>query len=182
MGWKQAYADNRRQKELTDPAYRERRKAQGAPKDRDARKAYMENYRKANPDKWERTPEQQAEINKRRREKYAADKKHREKIKSQVKKWQAENPDARKRQRIRKYGLTLTQFRKMMEEADHKCQICGHSDQSDPNMFPVIDHCHDTGKVRGVLCMNCNMGIGKLRDSVSTLEAAIAYLRRSQNS
>ena len=181
MPWKPEHAENRRKKERENPEYRAKRIKQGAAKDKASRKQYMKDYAKKNPEKFKRTSEQQAEVNRRRREKYAKDKEYRDSIKKTVADWHEKNPDARKRQRIKKYGLTLDQYRALLDRAGHRCQICGFSEKADRNMFPVIDHSHITGKVRGVLCMNCNMGIGKLRDSVDNLEAAIKYLRNSPN-
>lgn len=43
----------------------------------------------------------------------------------------------------------------------------------------VVDHCHDTGKIRGLLCHNCNRALGLLKDSVHTLESAIDYLEKT---
>jgi len=45
----------------------------------------------------------------------------------------------------------------------------------------VIDHCHDTGEVRGVLCSGCNLGLGHFTDSVTKLENAIKYIKKSLN-
>lgn len=182
MVWTKKHAEARRQKEQNDPKYREKRRKQGQAKDKAARKRYMQEYARQNPEKFKRTPEQQAKVNERRRQKYAENEAHREKTRQQVKEWQQANPRARKRQRIKKYGLTLDQFDALMESANHQCQICGYSDTISRKFFPVIDHCHDTEKVRGVLCMNCNQGIGKFQDSPERLEAAITYLRNSRSS
>ena len=72
----------------------------------------------------------------------------------------------------RKYGLTATEVRAMYDS--RKCEICGGADKRRLN----IDHCHRTGKVRGVLCINCNSAIGRMDDDPQRLEAAGAYLRR----
>ena len=44
-----------------------------------------------------------------------------------------------------------------------------------------IDHCHDTNKIRGVICWNCNVGIGKLGDTIEAVEAALKYLKGKHN-
>lgn len=146
---------------------------------KEEKKKYMQEYRLNNLEKWKRTPEQRTEINSRRREKYSKDKAHREDQKSKAREWQKQNPDKRKAQRIKKYGLTLPEFESMLEAQNNKCSICGYSDTSDPNLFPVVDHCHDTEKVRGLLCMSCNMGLGKFKDDVNVLKNAIRYLEEN---
>ena len=143
---------------------------------KEARKAYMKEYVKNHRDKFRRTAEQQADYNERRRQKYAEDKKHREEIRAKVKEWQAKNPDKRKAQRIKKFGLSLEEFNELLKEQDYKCAICGYLDTSDPNFFPVIDHCHETGEVRNILCMNCNMGLGKFKDNPQLLRKAAEYV------
>jgi hypothetical protein len=75
------------------------------------------------------------------------------------------------------YGISLDQYNEMMRKQDGRCAICGV-----PNFIRklVIDHCHDTGKVRGLLCDRCNTGIGKLRDNIDILQSAIKYLTENQ--
>ena len=68
----------------------------------------------------------------------------------------------------RRYGITLAQSDKMKA---YGCAICGSHHKL------AIDHDHITGEVRGVLCNNCNLGLGKLGDSIDGLERAIAYLK-----
>ena len=60
-------------------------------------------------------------------------------------------------------------------EADGKCMICGDS-QTGRKL--AIDHCHQTGKMRGVLCHHCNVGLGHFRDNPDLLLAAINYLKQ----
>jgi hypothetical protein len=72
----------------------------------------------------------------------------------------------------KRYNLTLEEFEKLKDAQDNKCGIC-------KNVFtktPAIDHNHSTGNVRGLLCSNCNTGIGLLKDSVECLVNAINYL------
>jgi len=77
-----------------------------------------------------------------------------------------------------KYGITLNQYNDMLEKQGGGCKICGQK----PNgrMFPV-DHDHKTGKVRHILCPECNHGIGNFKDNVSLLLRAIEYLQESKN-
>jgi len=64
----------------------------------------------------------------------------------------------------------------MMTAQGGKCAICGHRSTDDRNFFPVVDHCHKTKKARGLLCMNCNMGIGKFKDSPTLMREAALYI------
>lgn len=144
-----------------------------------ARKEYMRLYRLKNLDKWKRTPEQQAKVNARRRELYAQDEARRAKKRAEVKQWQQSNPQKRKGQRLKQHGIDINDYQWLMAEQSGKCAICGYSDQSNPNFFPVVDHCHTTGRVRGLLCMNCNQALGKFKDDPNLLMAAVAYLIRN---
>jgi hypothetical protein len=143
---------------------------------KEARRQYMKEYRLKNLDKWKRTPEQRAKYNENRRKKYADDKVYQEEQKAKTRDWQKNNPDKRKAQRIKKFGLTLEEFNTLLEAQGHKCAICGYSDMGDPNFFPVVDHCHETGYVRNLLCMNCNMAIGKFKDDPELLRKAAEYV------
>ena len=176
MAWKPEYAEARKLKAQRDAAYRARRNAQST-KDKESRKEYMRQYYKANPEKFpRRTPEKQAAYNAARREKYAQNQEFRDALRASVKDWQKANPQKRKSQRLKQYGLTHAEFTSMMTDQAGSCAICGHSDMSQRNFFPVVDHCHGSGKVRGLLCMNCNMGIGKFRDDPELLTSAARYL------
>jgi len=68
--------------------------------------------------------------------------------------------------------------------ADNKCEICGEKPNIDDSVTGkkknklCVDHCHVTGKLRGILCSNCNIGIGNLKDSTELLRKAILYLER----
>jgi len=150
-------------------------------RDSETNKKYMKDYYKKNPEKFKKTPEQQAEHNRKRRERYAKDKQYREKLKQQAKEYWAKFPEKRKSGRIRSnYDMSMEDFKELMSLQNGMCAICGYSDTSDKNKFPLVDHCHQTGKVRGLLCMNCNQALGKFKDSTSNLTAAMAYLIRNK--
>ena len=76
------------------------------------------------------------------------------------------------RQRLWSYGLTPEEYNKMLTESGGRCAICGESFEDTPR----IDHCHTTGKVRGLLCHNCNVGLGHFKDSTENLLKAVEYL------
>ena len=177
MTWKPEYAKARRERAKSDPEYAAKRRAQSV-SDPVERKKYMREYYKANPDKFKRTPEQNEARNAARRAKYAADAELRRKARAQVKAWQKANPGKRKNQRLKVHGIDLSDFMDMLAMQKGACAICGHSDTSNPNFFPLVDHCHKTGIIRGLLCMNCNQGLGKFADDPTRLMLAAAYISK----
>lgn len=113
--------------------------------------------------------------------------KHRLKINRDNKARRKRKPDY-KPGHIKTYGLTLEQYEAMVEYQDHKCKICGiHETENslDKNGNPKrlsIDHDHETGQIRGLLCNPCNTALGSFRDNVESLQRAILYLEGSKNS
>jgi hypothetical protein len=102
-----------------------------------------------------------------------------EKYKAKSKKWNDANKDKNRESVLRrKFGLTLEDYSTMLKNQDNKCKIC-KIDQSLLSKNMYLDHCHKTGKVRGLLCNQCNSGIGLLKDSIIVLESAIKYLKES---
>lgn len=77
------------------------------------------------------------------------------------------------RDRAAKYGLSVADLRRLLDAATD-CAVCHRAD-----VELVIDHCHNTGRIRGVLCSPCNVGIGMLAESRVKMLAAIDYIRRS---
>ncbi len=80
--------------------------------------------------------------------------------------------------RKQRYKLEPGIFAEMLTAQEGKCAICASSDPRGKGVFHV-DHCHDEGHVRGLLCHNCNVGIGNFQHSTAALEAAIRYLNRT---
>lgn len=74
------------------------------------------------------------------------------------------------------YGITLEQYQQMLESQGGFCKICGRH-QGDFAEALSVDHCHATGKVRGLLCGSCNRAIGLLGDDQFIAEQAAQYLR-----
>lgn len=133
------------------------------------KKQYMEEYRAKNRDK----------ILKQRREHYA---KNREYLLEQKRK--NYNPQSSKDKRLRLfYDLSLDSFNEMLKEQDEKCACCGiHVDDlpKNNNQYAkktlVVDHCHETGSVRKLLCNRCNTVIGLLEENFNTFEKIGKYL------
>lgn len=95
--------------------------------------------------------------------------------------WQKNNYDVVRSSQLKyKYGITLDRYNEMYTNQNGCCAICGkHQDSFSKTL--AVDHCHDTGKVRGLLCSNCNTAIGKLNDDVSLVLKAAAYLTEYLN-
>lgn len=95
------------------------------------------------------------------------------------------NPGKYKDKDLKKqYGIGLDEYNQMLKEQDGKCKICENEEvainpQTKEPRRLAVDHCHSTGKVRGLLCSKCNTAIGALKDSVELLGKAILYLRSS---
>lgn len=81
----------------------------------------------------------------------------------------------------RKFGLTSDDYWDMMKAQDGVCAICGNPETQiqQGRVQPLgVDHNHDTGAVRGLLCAGCNNGIGRFRDDIELLKKAIEYLEK----
>lgn len=135
-------------------------------RNREARAAYSRSYRDANPEKVA-----------------SAKAAHRaafpERGASYARTYRARNPEKHKetfaRQNLKKYGLTPESKRAMVESQGGRCAIC--SDALRAGRGTHVDHCHATGKVRGILCHGCNLMIGYAKDNTMTLQFAIQYLQ-----
>ena len=74
---------------------------------------------------------------------------------------------------LRKYGITLEEYNIRCNEQNNECLIC-----KQPSEKLVVDHCHTTGDVRGLICNKCNVGLGFFEDSQVLLMNAIKYLNK----
>ena len=83
-----------------------------------------------------------------------------------------------KKKRVKKYGLTLGELAALFTSQGNCCAICNATDPGNIKQHWHTDHDHITGKVRGILCHQCNVGIGHLKDDPSLLRTAADYLDR----
>lgn len=79
--------------------------------------------------------------------------------------------------RFKKVGVSKALYDRLMIEQNGVCRICAQ-----PMTEPCVDHCHSTGRVRGLLCRKCNAALGLFGDDTARLERAIAYLMETQQS
>ena len=74
------------------------------------------------------------------------------------------------------FGMTLFEYNELFVKQEGCCGICKQHQTTFERRL-AVDHCHETGKIRGLLCMKCNQGIGQLKDSIEVLSNAIEYLK-----
>lgn len=74
------------------------------------------------------------------------------------------------------YGITVEDYNKMVADQGNKCGICESNDKGTNRGYWCVDHCHTSGKVRGLLCGGCNKALGQLGDTKEALQKAIKYL------
>lgn len=95
-----------------------------------------------------------------------------------MKHWRSEHPGHTRRYVVKcVYGLEPTAFDAMLAKQGNACAICRTSFEE---RRLTIDHCHNTGKVRGLLCASCNSGIAYLDDNPAVMRAAARYVAKHQ--
>lgn len=109
---------------------------------------------------------------------------HREEQIARVKAYQKEYPErVRVYQRAhrlrRRHGLTQDEYSDLLEAQGGCCVICGETPEEADRPL-VVDHNHETGEIRGLLCSNCNVGVGMFRDDPKLCELAMKYLQHFQ--
>lgn len=96
--------------------------------------------------------------------------------------YRRETPHLEKARALRdSFGITLEEFSDMLNAQEGKCAICRSANtgtRHGKTKALAVDHCHATGKVRGLLCESCNQGIGKLKDDPAILRKAADYIER----
>lgn len=77
------------------------------------------------------------------------------------------------------YGITIEDFERMSTDQNHECKVCKSPASENRNGFLFVDHCHTTGRIRGLLCNGCNTAIWLLSDCPERMTAAINYLKEA---
>lgn len=115
-----------------------------------------------------------------------------EKMREQRNRWIEKNPEAEKQRRkianirragatnkiynLKRYGITVEEYNALILKQNNQCAIC--KKRLTRGRGTNVDHDHSTGKVRGLLCLHCNTGMGNLMDSEDILYSAIEYLAK----
>lgn len=95
--------------------------------------------------------------------------------------WQRKNrkksdPEKQREYRLKtKFGMTIAQYDELLELQGHFCAICLRPQTTNRKL--AVDHDHETGAIRGLLCHKCNLTLGQMDDSILLLERAINYLK-----
>ena len=110
--------------------------------------------------------------------------KHRDRINANARKYDSNNPIKRRSRRLKRlFGITLEQYQALWDEQKGLCAICGGPETATDGRtkklkWLSVDHNHQTGKVRALLCQNCNSVIGHAAEDPAILKQAIAYLEQ----
>lgn len=110
-----------------------------------------------------------------------------DKYRKAVADWRLRNPEYESNLKLKiRYGITTEQYDELFSNQNGCCYICGNEETARHNRSKevqklAVDHCHKTGKVRGLLCQDCNRGIGKFHDDPIRLQNAINYLTKHMN-
>lgn len=83
--------------------------------------------------------------------------------------------ELRRKRNLKNYDMTIEAFDALLSTQEGRCACCR---TDTPGRGWQVDHCHKINKVRGILCHNCNLGLGHAKDSVEVLETWISYLQR----
>lgn len=105
---------------------------------------------------------------------------NREKVRERQNKWTRENRDKvngyrREAHNRNKYGMSIAEREAMLIMQDGKCAICEATEPGNRGGW-VVDHCHESGNVRGMLCHHCNLALGNVKDNTAILRKMISYL------
>lgn len=87
---------------------------------------------------------------------------------------------ARAYQLMKKFGITVDRYNEMLAEQNGVCAICAGNPRGQWNRFHV-DHDHNDGKIRGLLCQDCNTALGLLKDNPNLMEKAASYVRLNKD-
>lgn len=93
--------------------------------------------------------------------------------------WAANNREKVKNSKLkREYGITYEEFVEIFNSQNGSCKICNKKLET-LHKNTHIDHCHNSNKIRGILCSNCNVALGHFKDNIETIENAVAYLKNN---
>jgi len=91
-------------------------------------------------------------------------------------------PEKRRLEAVKsRYGLSPEDYYQLKASANSTCQTCGELEGNSKPTKLVVDHCHETGIVRGMICDRCNRALGLVGDNIKTLSNLISYLSKNES-
>lgn len=85
---------------------------------------------------------------------------------------------SREKNLMKNYGLSSADYSRMFKEQGGVCKVCGKPESAKRRSL-AVDHCHSSGKIRGLLCQGCNVSLGRFNDDIALLKNAIRYLEEN---
>ena len=94
--------------------------------------------------------------------------------------WHKEHSEeTRDKRMLREYGISLDDYDQLWQAQRGVCAICGKTEEENGQRL-TVDHNHETGEVRGLLCNSCNLGLGLLGDGIEIIRAVLTYLEATE--
>lgn len=150
------------------------------------RRAANKRWSDANPEKQKEAIKNWKQRNKEKLRQYDRNRRAREEIKLAAKEYRKTEQykvTERNSRYLRNYGISLDTYNQMLDDQHGVCAICHLPEKAKNNQGEIkplaVDHCHTTGKVRGLLCHSCNVLLGRSYDNTVILASAIEYLLNS---
>ena len=155
------------------------RQAKYAKENREHLKIYLRSWKKTNPQKMlvlrNRYRQKNSASLLDRHRKYNLE--NRETINKKSKEYAMKYPEKAQNLHLKRYyKITIDEYNVLLEKQERVCAICGGVNKNGRKLY--VDHNHDTGVVRGLLCDDCNVGIGRLRDNKDLAYKAYLYLEK----
>lgn len=141
------------------------------------KKCIKEKYKQTNrKEYWKQYRLKNKEVISLKKKKYHE--KNKLKLKEKNKKYRLKNKNKEIERGWKRIGIILTveQYNEMLFKQNNKCKICNKQDTKKL----AVDHCHSTGKVRGLLCFRCNAMLGASNDDINILKQGILYLQEAK--
>lgn len=162
--YSKAYRERNREKERE----RQRKsKEKSRFTDREAYNAYAREWRNKNKDR----------VNAARRERIKSDAEYAEMVRARERAHYAKNAHKHRNVRLRSvYGISIEKYMEMYGSQNGKCALCSVSKPPHGKDGLYVDHCHNTGNVRKLLCASCNSALGHMKDDVEIMRKAIDYI------
>lgn len=88
--------------------------------------------------------------------------------------YRAKYPHIELKARLKKFNLSVNKYYTLIKQQNNRCSLCGNLPKK---RALAVDHCHNTGIIRGLLCVSCNTSLGQLGDTVESLQRVIKYLK-----